>query len=312
MADIILLPKVIIFFQIVFIDIVMAADNAIIIGLIASSFASKDRKRIILLGVFGAFLFRVIFAAITVQLLQYPILKVVGGALLIWIIVKLIKDLDGIPIIVRTYKNIVSTNLFKEVIVVTDADEIVEILKRHNIKFLKSLKSHNTGTDRIAEFADKFNSDIIVNVQGDEPFINKDDLIKIINEFKCDSNNLVNVVSLMIKLSNIDEINNPNNVKVVVDNNNDSILFSRSIIPFDRDDLKPNYYKHIGVYAFRTLYLKKFAKYDQTPLEKAEMIEALRIVEHGEKIRMIEIFKEHVSIDTIDDLKMAESILKQK
>lgn len=225
---------------------------------------------------------------------------------------KLIKDLDGIPIIVRTYKNIVSTNLFKEVIVVTDADEIVEILKKYNIKFLKSLKSHNTGTDRIAEFADKFNSDIIVNVQGDEPFISKDDLIKIINEFKCDSNNLVNVVSLMIKLSNIDEINNPNNVKVVVDNNNDSILFSRSIIPFDRDDLKPNYYKHIGVYAFRTLYLKKFAKYDQTPLEKAEMIEALRIVEHGEKIRMIEIFKEHVSIDTIDDLKMAESILKQK
>ena len=225
---------------------------------------------------------------------------------------KLLKDLDGIPIIVRTYKNIVSTNLFKEVIVVTDADEIVEILKKHNIKFLKSLKSHNTGTDRIAEFADKFNSDIIVNVQGDEPFISKDDLIKIINEFKCDSNNLVNVVSLMIKLSNIDEINNPNNVKVVVDNNNDSILFSRSIIPFDRDDLKPNYYKHIGVYAFRTLYLKKFAKYDQTPLEKAEMIEALRIVEHGEKIRMIEIFKEHVSIDTINDLKMAESILKRK
>ena len=225
---------------------------------------------------------------------------------------KLIKDLDGIPVIVRTYKNIVSTNLFKEVIVVTDADEIVEILKKHNIKFLKSLKSHNTGTDRIAEFADKFNSDIIVNVQGDEPFISKDDLIKIINEFKCDSNNLVNVISLMIKLSNIDEINNPNNVKVVVDNNNDSILFSRSIIPFDRDDLKPSYYKHIGVYAFRTLYLKKFAKYDQTPLEKAEMVEALRIVEHGEKIRMIEIFKEHVSIDTIDDLKMAESILKKK
>ena len=225
---------------------------------------------------------------------------------------KLIKDLDGIPVILSTYKNIVSTNLFKEVIVVTDADEIVEILKKHNIKFLKSLKSHNTGTDRIAEFADKFNSDIIVNVQGDEPFISKEDLIKIINEFKCDSNNLVNVVSLMIKLSNIDEINNPNNVKVVVDNNNDSILFSRSIIPFDRDDLKPNYYKHIGVYAFRSLYLKKFAKYDQTPLEKAEMIEALRIVEHGEKIRMIEIFKEHVSIDTIDDLKIAESILKQK
>ena len=90
----ILYPKIIIFFQIVFIDIVMAADNAIIIGLIASSFAKTDRKKIILLGVFGAFIFRVIFAAITVQLLQFPILKIIGGTLLIWIIIKLIKDLE--------------------------------------------------------------------------------------------------------------------------------------------------------------------------------------------------------------------------
>ena len=90
----ILYPKIIIFFQIVFIDIVMAADNAIIIGLIASSFAKTDRNKIILLGVFGAFIFRVIFAAITVQLLQFPILKIIGGTLLIWIIIKLIKDLE--------------------------------------------------------------------------------------------------------------------------------------------------------------------------------------------------------------------------
>jgi len=98
----ILIPKVIIFFQIVFIDIVMAADNAIIIGLIASSFAKTDRKKIILLGVFGAFIFRVIFAAITVQLLQFPILKIIGGALLIWIIIKLIKDLELIDALKTT------------------------------------------------------------------------------------------------------------------------------------------------------------------------------------------------------------------
>ena len=225
---------------------------------------------------------------------------------------KLLKNLEGIPLIVRTYRNVISTNLFDEVVVVTDSNEIIQILKAHNIKYLKSKKLHNTGTDRIAEFANTLKSEIIFNVQGDEPFLNKEDLSKIITEFKKDSNMIVNVVSLMIKLTNIDEINNPNNVKVVVDNNNDSVLFSRSTIPFDKDDLKPNYYKHIGVYAFRSLYLKKFAKYAQTPLEKAEMIEALRIVEHGEKIRMIEIFKEHVSIDTIDDLKIAKSILKQK
>jgi len=98
----ILLPKVIIFFQIVFIDIVMAADNAIIIGLIASSFAKTDRNKIILFGIFGAFIFRVIFAAITVQLLQFPILKVLGGTLLIWIIVKLIKDLELIDALKTT------------------------------------------------------------------------------------------------------------------------------------------------------------------------------------------------------------------
>jgi len=102
----ILIPKVIIFFQIVFIDIVMAADNAIIIGLIASSFARADRKKIILLGVFGAFLFRVIFAAITVQLLEYPLLKIIGGTLLIWIIVKLIKDLELFPALKTTKQQI--------------------------------------------------------------------------------------------------------------------------------------------------------------------------------------------------------------
>ena len=98
----ILIPKVIIFFQIVFIDIVMAADNAIIIGLIASSFAKTDRKKIILLGVFGAFIFRVVFAAITVLLLQFPILKIIGGALLICSIIKLIKDLELIDALKTT------------------------------------------------------------------------------------------------------------------------------------------------------------------------------------------------------------------
>ncbi len=225
---------------------------------------------------------------------------------------KMLRDLNGIPLIVRTYQSVISTGLFDDVIVVTDSDEIIQVLSKNKIKFLRSTKDHNTGTDRIAEFANKITSDIVINIQGDEPFIRKDDLIKIIKEFKNDVNKNINVVSLMIKLTKVDEINNPNNVKVVVDNNKDSILFSRSIIPFIREHFKPYYYKHIGVYAFRNLYLKKFAKYKQTPLEKAEMIEALRIIENGEKIRMIEVFKEHISIDTIDDLKVAESILKEK
>ena len=225
---------------------------------------------------------------------------------------KLLIDLGGVPVIVRTYQNIISTGLFNEVIVVTDSDEIISVLNKFNIKFFKSVEPHNTGTDRIAEFSEELKTDIIINIQGDEPFVNREDLVKIIEEFKIDTTNEINLISLMIKLKNPTDINNPNNVKVVVNNSSDAILFSRSSIPFSRSDFKPNFYKHIGVYAFRNTFLKEFAKYHQTPLEKTEMIEALRVIENGKQIRMIEVFKEHVSIDTLEDLKIAESILNEK
>ena len=225
---------------------------------------------------------------------------------------KLIKNLDGIPVIVRTYQNICSTKLFDEVVVVTDSDEIINVLKEFDIKFLKSKEDHNTGTDRIAEFSKKFKSDIIINVQGDEPFVLKEDLSKIINTFKNDIENKINVISLMTKLISVEEINNPNNVKVVVDKNNNSLMFSRSIIPYKRVENNVNYFKHIGIYAFRNSFLNKFKKFKQTNLELTEMIEALRIIEHGYNIHMIEIDHEQISIDTIEDFNKAKSILNKK
>ena len=225
---------------------------------------------------------------------------------------KLIKNLDGIPIIVRTYQNICSTKLFDEVVVVTDSDEIINVLKEFDIKFLKSKEDHNTGTDRIAEFSKKFKSDIIINVQGDEPFVLKEDLSKIINTFKNDIENKINVISLMTKLISIEEINNPNNVKVVVDKNNNSLMFSRAIIPYKRVENNVNYFKHIGIYAFRNSFLNKFKKFKQTNLELTEMIEALRIIEHGYNIHMIEIDHEQISIDTIEDFNKAKSMLNKK
>ena len=225
---------------------------------------------------------------------------------------KLIKNLDGIPIIVRTYQNICSTKLFDEVVVVTDSDEIINVLKEFDIKFLKSKEDHNTGTDRIAEFSNKFKSDIIINVQGDEPFVLKEDLSKIINTFKNDIENKINVISLMTKLISIEEINNPNNVKVVVDKNNNSLMFSRAIIPYKRVENNVNYFKHIGIYAFRNSFLNKFKKFKQTNLELTEMIEALRVIEHGYNIHMIEIDHEQISIDTIDDFNKAKSMLNKK
>ena len=225
---------------------------------------------------------------------------------------KLIKNLGGIPVIVRTYQNICSTKLFDEVVVVTDSDDIINVLKEYDIKFLKSKEDHNTGTDRIAEFSKKFKSDIIINVQGDEPFVLKEDLSKIINTFKNDIENKINVISLMTKLISVEEINNPNNVKVVVDKNNNSLMFSRSIIPYKRVENNVNYFKHIGIYAFRNSFLNKFKKFKQTNLELTEMIEALRIIEHGYNIHMIEIDHEQISIDTIDDFNKAKSMLNKK
>ena len=225
---------------------------------------------------------------------------------------KLIKNLGGIPVIVRTYQNICSTKLFDEVVVVTDSDDIINVLKEFDIKFLKSKEDHNTGTDRIAEFSKKFKSDIIINVQGDEPFVLKEDLSKIINTFKNDIENKINVISLMTKLVSVEEINNPNNVKVVVDKNNNSLMFSRSIIPYKRVENNVNYFKHIGIYAFRNSFLNKFKKFKQTNLELTEMIEALRIIENGYNIHMIEIDHEQISIDTIDDFNKAKSMLNKK
>ena len=181
---------------------------------------------------------------------------------------KLIKNLDGIPIIVRTYQNICSTKLFDEVVVVTDSDELINVLK--------------------------------------------EDLSKIINTFKNDIENTINVISLMTKLISAEEINNPNNVKVVVDKNNNALMFSRSIIPYKRVKNNVNYFKHIGIYAFRNSFLNKFKKFKQTNLELTEMIEALRIIEHGYNIHMIEIDHEQISIDTIDDFNKAKSMLNKK
>ena len=225
---------------------------------------------------------------------------------------KLLKDLCGVPLIVRTYKNIVKTNLFNEVIVVTDSDEIIDVLVKNDIKFLKSKNEHKTGTDRIAEFSNEFKSDIIVNIQGDEPFINKNDLKKIIEVFNNDIDNKIDIVSLMISLKSTNDIVNPNNVKVIVDKNSNSIYFSRNVIPFNRSNYKIKYFKHVGIYAFRNSYLNEFKNHIQSDLEKTEMIEAIRVIENGKKIKMIEIFNEHISIDTIDDFKIAESILNNK
>ena len=218
---------------------------------------------------------------------------------------KLLRLISDTPLVVLTARNLLNSKLFNEVCVVTDSDEIIEVLKKYSIRFFKSSKHYETGTDRISEFVNNFNCDLIINVQGDEPFINKSDLNLIIQNFKEDYKNEIEAISLKTLIKNDNEINNPNNVKVITDNNSYAIYFSRLALPYNRLGNEIKYYKHVGIYAFRKKALLKFSNLKKSELEKSEMIEAIRFVENGMKIKILEVKNNYIGIDTIEDLVKA-------
>jgi 3-deoxy-manno-octulosonate cytidylyltransferase (CMP-KDO synthetase) len=224
---------------------------------------------------------------------------------------KLMKDLGGKPVIVRTYEATLKTNLFDEVYVVTDSDIIFKTMENANGKVIMSKTAHECGSDRIAEAVENIEADIVINVQGDEPFIDAISLSKLIEVFKVDVKKEIDLASLKVHITNKEDIENPNNVKVITDVNNLAIYFSRSVIPFQRDiDVVVKYYKHKGVYAFRKQALLDFYKTPITPLEAAEKIEAIRYQEIGKKIKMVETAIEAIGIDTPEDLEKAKQYLK--
>ncbi len=224
---------------------------------------------------------------------------------------KLMKDLGGKPVILRTYEAAIKTNLFDDVFIVTDSDIIFKTIKNADGKAIMSLKEHECGSDRIAEAVENLEVDIVINVQGDEPFIDKNSLSKLITVFKNDEKHLVDLASLKVEITNKEEIENPNNVKVITDVNNLAIYFSRSVIPYHRDtDINVKYYKHIGVYAFRKQALIDFYNTPMTPLEASEKIEAIRYQEIGKKIKMVETTNIPIGIDTPEDLEKAKLRLK--
>ena len=221
---------------------------------------------------------------------------------------KLMQDLAGKSVIMRTYQATLDTSLFSKVFVVTDSDIIFNEIKNNGGDVIMSKNSHESGSDRIAEAALNIDCDIIVNVQGDEPFTEKESLKSLINVFNCDNNN-IDLASLMVKIDNEDDINNPNCVKVITDTNNFALYFSRSRIPYQRSITdQPNYYKHKGIYAFKKSTLLEFTNLLMLDLEKSEKIECLRFLEHGKKIKMVESKVEGVEIDTPNDLIKANKL----
>lgn len=225
---------------------------------------------------------------------------------------KLMADLGGKPVIVRTYEATLATALFDDVYVVTDSDIIKEEVEKHGGKAIMSIKEHECGSDRIAEAVVDLDVDIVVNVQGDEPFVKKEPLVKLLNAFQEEDAAQIDLASLMQEITDWKDITDPNYVKVIVDEQQYALYFSRSPIPYPRDkDAGARYFEHIGVYAFRKQAILDFYELPMRSLEATEKIECIRYLEYGKKIKMVETDFMGIEIDTPEDLVKAQQYLKK-
>jgi len=215
-------------------------------------------------------------------------------------------------VILTTYKNTVKTKLFDDVFVVTDSEAIFDEIILNGGKAIMSENDHQTGSDRIAEAVENLECDVVVNVQGDEPFVKKEALQKLIDAYKNDLNEEISLATLAQEITDEEEIENPNSVKVNWDINNFALYFSRSPIPYPREtNFRARYFQHIGIYAFRKTALLKFSKLPMLQNERAEKLEQLRYLEYGMKIKVLETNYMGIGIDSPEDLERANSYLKQ-
>jgi 3-deoxy-manno-octulosonate cytidylyltransferase (CMP-KDO synthetase) len=223
---------------------------------------------------------------------------------------KLMQDLAGKSVIMRTYEAASKTHLFDDVFVVTDSEIIFEEVIKNGGKAIMSINSHESGSDRIAEAVQDLDVDLVVNVQGDEPFIDQKSLATLLNVFREDHQSEIDLASLMRPISNWSDIENPNHVKVIVDQNGLALYFSRAVIPFPRDkEAGASYFQHIGIYAFRKQALLDFYHLPMQSLEATEKLEQLRYLEYGKKIKMVQTHHVGIGIDTPEDLDRARMML---
>ncbi len=222
---------------------------------------------------------------------------------------KLLQDLGGKSVILHTYEASVNTGLFDSVYVVTDSNLIFEEIVSNGGNVVMSTKKHETGSDRIAEAVKGLDADIVVNIQGDEPFVNKEILAALLQVYKEKGAENIAVASLVFPLTKKEEIANPNNVKVVLDNEDYALYFSRAPIPYPREESTAKYYQHIGVYAFRKEALLEFTKLPMGMLEETEKLENLRFISNNMKVKMVLTQHKSIGIDTPEDLEKARKRL---
>ena len=220
---------------------------------------------------------------------------------------KPLKDICGKPMICRVWERASLAQSVAEVIVATDDERILQAVKKYSGRAVMTRTDHKTGTDRLAEVAEKFpDADVIVNVQGDEPLIEPALIDELVAEFANDD--ALQMATVATELTEADEMQNSNNVKVVLDKNSNALYFSRSLIPYPRNAGKSQVFKHIGIYAYRRNFLLAYAKMEPTPLEQSESLEQLRALENGYKIRVIKSDCRFVGVDTEEDLKLVNEI----
>lgn len=225
---------------------------------------------------------------------------------------KMLADLCGKPVIARTHDAAMATGLFDDVYVVTNHDGIEKAVRDNGGKVIRSIKHHETGSDRIAEAVEGIDCDIVVNIQGDEPFVTREPLEKLIAVFNSPDADRIDLASMVQEIKNPAFIDDPNYVKVVMDKDNFALYFSRSPIPYNRAgsaDVK--YYEHVGVYAFRKQSLLDFAQESARQNELAEKIECIRYLEYGKRIKMVESPFVSLEVDTPEDLVNARAYFAQ-
>ena len=218
---------------------------------------------------------------------------------------KPLADICGKPMVQHVYERAKAAKGVADVIVATDDQRIVDAVQAFGGKAMMTSPDLKSGTDRVAAVARQTDADVYLNVQGDEPLIDPKAIESAIEPFRDAS---IQMSTLMTKLNDESQYNNPNTVKVVVDKVGYAIYFSRSLIPYPRN-VKTQIYKHLGLYAYRKDFLLKLARWPQTPLELSESLEQLRVLENGHRIKVVETDYDSVSVDTPEDLAHLNQII---
>ena len=223
---------------------------------------------------------------------------------------KVLLDVNGKSLIQRVWERVKSAKKIDEIYIATDNQKIVEVVNSFGGNAILTSTKHQSGTDRIAEAVENIDTDLVINVQGDEPLIDPNLIDSFVELFKNDYE--VYFASAMHRIGTLEDLDNPNVVKVISDLKNNAIYFSRSRIPFSRDGeiSVENYFQHIGIYAYKKDFLLRYSQLPQTYFEKIEKLEQLRAIENGFKIRMVETDYRSVGVDTLEDLERVRGLIK--